>query len=100
MINTLERLFVVVATVSMIFVYGMLSMAWAGCTKEKQPDCYAEQQRMAIPPVFPNHEGTEIYTLQSDGNEFATKQECEREGVRRGLRSFSCVPGRGPGPQH
>jgi hypothetical protein len=43
-INALERLAIlIVAVVSVVFVYGMLSMAWAGCTSEKQPDCAPEE---------------------------------------------------------
>ena len=78
--------------------FGLIGYARAGCTWEKQPDCAAEEERMRSPPVFPNHEGTELYTLQLDGGEFATKEECEKEGARREPRSFFCVPGRGPRP--
>jgi hypothetical protein len=59
--------------------------------------------------VHPNHEGTEIYTLhivttngnlEPDSPIFATEEECEREGASRAgkIRSFTCVPGRGPHP--
>ncbi len=71
-INTLERLFVlVVGAVAMLFVYGMLSMAWAGCTKEKQPDCYEETKRMAVPLWALFYNGV----LQKK-RIFGTKQEC------------------------
>ncbi len=64
MINSMERLVIaVVGAVSLVLVYGFLSMAWAGCTLEKQPDCYWEQN------ARPNHEATTTHYYQYHGPE-------------------------------
>ncbi len=53
MINTLERLFIaVVGAVSIIFVYGMLSMAWAADCDEYGPP--ANKVVAYTPMVFSN----------------------------------------------
>lgn len=97
MINTLERLVIlVVAVVGLVFVYGTLSMAWAECDAA----------------VYPNHEPTEIYVLhittngnlQQEGATFSTIEECEKDGAyweyKGKIRNFTCIPGRGVRPEH
>ena len=158
MINTLKRLAIaVLAAFALIFVYGTLSMAWAGCGDPVPPaqhegwsaiylnnhgawnpydnkvyhtlsacqaaiakdyghvKCvsWAEGCDDSMPPeqIYPNHEVTEIYTLRittngdlvQDNADFATAEECEREGAYREykgkIRSFTCIPGRGIRPE-
>lgn len=118
MINTLERLAIVVvaAASSLIFVYGTLSMAWAGCDDPMPPNTASQWEAIfgaALAPsaaeqTYPNHESTETYTLHivTNGNlkqaddTFKTVEECEKEGAYREykgkIRSFTCIPGRGP----
>jgi hypothetical protein len=92
MINTIERLAVlVVGVVSVIFVYGMLSMAWAGCN---DPECVAEQKGVSkLDKVYTLHIISNAGRAQV-GESFASLEACEREGAYRQykgkIREFSC----------
>ncbi len=81
MINTLEKLFIaVIGAVSVLFIYGMLSMAWA-CG-----DC-------GPPTRFTLHITTNS-NLEQDNDTFPTYEECEKEGAYRlylgKIRDFYC----------
>ncbi len=67
-INSLERLAIlIVGVVSVVFVYGMLSMAWAGCDEAVKPYYY----QLYCGPT-PDH------VVHGCGH-YKTQAECESE---------------------
>jgi hypothetical protein len=87
MIGTMEKLLItVIGAVSLVAVYGFLSMARAGCDEPIRPSS--------------NEESTTLYIitngfLRQKSGTYATTEECEKEGAwrewRGKIRDFSCA---------
>ncbi len=82
MINTLERLVIlVVAVVGLVFVYGTLSMAWADGQEACEGACITENihkygEAVTVYMIARHSASMQLWTL--DSGTYNTRKECEK----------------------
>lgn len=106
----------IILTFAAIIWLGLVAHAWSASIdlEKRNKDWVGRdgcQEGRCDEEVRPNHNGTELYLLRVITNKnlsanrrsFRTEHECTREGTyleyAGKIRSFTCIPGRGPLPE-
>ncbi len=79
-VNTLERLIIlVIAIVGLVFIYGTLSMAWAGCDEAIYPQGWAQFSKITGERLSPYHNSyDECMEEEQPKVAFPFRFECRR----------------------